>query len=205
MNHEKEYSKTAAPGCEALRIKALSSEGHFLPESALKKLSKVPHQLMIVADRGEKSVIKAVQVAVGKAGRRYVADKITGTLYDPETGRSMLGARMLEGPAPEGYEPPPREAYNFGTQPITNPPKAAPKKRRKPLKEGVERNAAGKVCGSSKHGAKLTEEIVKLIRQHKPGSSTIYLLTAKQAHERYGIAEKTVSDIRCRRSWRHLP
>ena len=205
MNHEKEYSKTDAPGCEVRRIKALSSEGHFLPESALKKLSKVPHQLMIVADRGEKSVIKAVQVAVGKAGRRYVADKITGTLYDPETGRSMLGARMLEGPAPEGYEPPPREAYNFGTQPITNSPKSAPKKRRKPLKEGVERNAAGKVCGSSKHGAKLTEEIVKLIRQHKPGSSTIYLLTAKQARERYGIAEKTVSDIRCRRSWRHLP
>ena len=205
MNHEKEYSKTAAPGCEALRIKALSSEGHFLPESALKELSKAPHRLMIVADRGEKSVIKAVQVSVGKAGRRYVADKITGTLYDPETGRSMLGARMLEGPAPEGYEPPPREAYNFGTQPITNSPKAVPKKRRKPLKEGVERNAAGKVCGSSKHGAKLTEEIVKLIRQHKPGSSTIYLLTAKQARERYGIAEKTVSDIRCRRSWRHLP
>ena len=205
MNHEKEYSKTDAPGCEVRRIRALSSEGHFLPESALKELSKAPHRLMIVADRGEKSVIKAVQVAVGKAGRRYVADKITGTLYDPETGRSMSGGRMLEGPAPEGYEPPPREAYNFGTQPITNLPKAVPKKRRKPLKEGVERNAAGKVCGSSKHGAKLTEEIVKLIRQHKPGSSTIYLLTAKQARERYGIAEKTVSDIRCRRSWRHLP
>ena len=204
MNHEKEYSKTAAPGCEALRIKALSSEGHFLPESALKKLSKVPHQLMIVADRGEKSVIKAVQVSVGKAGRRYVADKITGTLYDPETGRSMLGARMLEGPAPEGYEPTPREAYNFGTQPITNSPKAVPKKRRKPLKQGVERNAAGKVCGSSKHGAKVDEDAVRAIRAHKPGSTCIYAMTAKQAAERFGISEKTVSEIRQRRTWGHV-
>ena len=204
MNHEKEYSKTAAPGCEALRIKALSSEGHFLPESALKKLSKVPHQLMIVADRGEKSVIKAVQVSVGKAGRRYVADKITGTLYDPETGRSMLGARMLEGPAPEGYEPPPREAYNFGTQPITNSPKAVPKKRRKPLKQGVERNAAGKVCGSSKHGAKVDEDAVRAIRAHKPGSTCIYAMTAKQAAKRFGISESSVSSIRSRRTWGHV-
>ena len=204
MNHEKEYSKTDAPGCEVRHIKALSSEGHFLPESALKKLSKVPHQLMIVADRGEKSVIKAVQVSVGKAGRRYVADKITGTLYDPETGRSMLGARMLEGPAPEGYEPPPREAYNFGTQPITNPPKAAPKKRRKPLKQGVERNAAGKVCGSSKHGAKVDEDAVRAIRAHKPGTTNIFVMTAEQAAKRYGIHEKTVSDIRRRRSWGHV-
>ena len=204
MNHEKEYSKTPAAACEVRRVKALSSEGHFLPESALKELSKAPHQLMIVADRGEKSAIKAVQVAVGKAGRRYVADKITGTLYDPETGRSMSGARMLEGPAPDGYEPPQRESYNFGTQPITNSPKAVPKKRRKPLKEGVERNAAGKVCGSSKHGAKVDEDAVRAIRAHKPGTTNIFVMTAKQAAARYGIHEKTVSDIRRRRSWGHV-
>ena len=35
MNHEKEYSKTAAAGCEVRRIKALSTEGHLLPESDL--------------------------------------------------------------------------------------------------------------------------------------------------------------------------
>ena len=136
-----------------------SREGNFLSEKSVIALARVPHQLMIVSTRGDRSLIKAVQVAVGKAGRRYVADKITGTLYDPETGRSLSGARTLEGPAPEGYEPPPREAYNFGTQPITNSPKAVPKKRRKPLKQGVERNAAGKVCGSSKHGAKVDSDI----------------------------------------------
>lgn len=204
MNHEKEYSKAAAPGCEVRRIKALSSEGHFLPKSALKELSKVPPRLMIVADRGERSVIKAVQVAVGKAARRYVADKITGTLYDPETGRSMSGGRMLEGPAPEGYEPPPREAYNFGTQPITNSPNAAPKKRRKPLKEGVERNAAGKVCGSSKHSAKLTEDAVRMIRECKPGTIGLHVLTLKAAAKKFGVSESAISDVRRRRTWGHV-
>ena len=205
MNHEKEYSKTDAPGCEVRRVKALSSEGHFLPKSALKELSKAPHRLMIVADRGEKSVIKAVQVAVGKAGRRYVADKITGTLYDPETGRSLSGARTLEGPAPEGYKLPPKgEAYCFGTQPITNSPKAVPKKRGRPQKQGTERNADGKVCGSSKHSAKIDEDAVRAIRAHKRGSTCIYAMTAKQAAERFGISESYVSSIRSRRTWGHV-
>lgn len=181
-----------------------SREGNFLSEKSVIALARVPHTLMIVSTRGEKSIIKGVHVAVGKAGRRYVADKITGTLYDPETGRSLSGARTLEGPAPEGYELPPREAYNFGTQPITNSPKAAPKKRRKPLKEGVERNAAGKVCGSSKHGAKVNEDAVRAIRAHKPGSTCIYAMTAKQAAQRFGISEKTVSEIRQRRTWGHV-
>ena len=122
MNHEEEYSKTAAAGCEVLRIKSLSTEGHFLPKSALKEIARAPHTLMIVSARGEKSIIKGVHVAVGKAGRRYVADKVTGTLYDPETGRSLSGARTLEGPASEGYKLPPKgEAYCFGTQPMCSP------------------------------------------------------------------------------------
>ena len=42
------------------------------------------------------------------------------------------------------------------------------------------------------------------IRAHKPGTTDIYVMTAKQAAERYGIHEKTVSDIRRRRSWGHV-
>ena len=206
MNHEKEYSKTAAAGCDVRCIKALSTEGHLLPESALKELSKAPHRLMIVADRGERSVIKAVQVAVGKAGRRYVADKITGTLYDPETGRCLSSdARTLEGPAPEGYKLPPKgEAYCFGTQPITNSPKAVPKKRGRPAKPAIERNDSGKVCGSSKHSAKIDEDAVRAIRAHKPGSTCIYAMTARQAAERFGISESSVSSIRSRLTWGHV-
>ena len=181
-----------------------SREGNFLSEKSVIALARVPHQLMIVSTRGDRSLIKGVQVTIGKTGRRLIADKITGTLYDPETGRSMSGARMLEGPAPDGYEPPQRESYNFGTQPITNSPKAAPAKRSKPLKQGVERNAAGKVCGSSKHCAKVDEEAVRAIRAHKPGTTNIFVMTAKQAAARYGIHEKTVSDIRRRRSWGHV-
>ena len=205
MNHEEEYSKTAAAGCEVLRIKSLSTEGHFLPKSALKEIARVPHTLMIVSTRGEKSIIRGVHVAVGKAGRRYVADKITGTLYDPETGRSLTGARTLERPAPEGYKLPPKgEAYCFGTQPITSSPKAVPKKRGRPQKQGTERNSDGKVCGSSKHSAKIDEDSVRAIRAHKPGTTDIFVMTAKQAARRHGIHEKTVSDIRRRRSWGHV-
>ena len=205
MNHEKEYSKTAAAGCEVRRIKSLSTEGHFLPKSALKEISREPHTLMIVFARGEKSLIRGVHVAVGKSGRRYVADKITGTLYDPETGRSLSGVRTLEGPAPEGYKLPPKgEAFCFGTQPITNSPKAVPKKRGRPAKPAAERNADGKVCGSSKHSAKIDEDAVRAIRAHKPGSTCIYAMTAKQAAQRFGISESAVSSIRSRRTWGHV-
>ena len=177
-----------------------SRDGNFLSEKSVIALARVPHQLMIVSTRGEKSIIKGVQVAVGKAGRRYVADKITGTLYDPETGRCLSSdARTLDGPAPECYKLPPKgEAYCFGTQPITNSPKAVPKKR------SAERNADGKVCGSSKHSAKIDEDAVRAIRAHKPGTTDIFVMTAKQAAERYVIHEKTVSDIRRRRTWGHV-
>lgn len=199
MNHEKEYSKTAAAGCDVRRIKALSTEGHLLPESALKEISRAPHTLMIVSARGEKSLIRGVHVAVGKSGRRYVADKITGTLYDPETGRSLSGARTLEGPAPEGYKLPPKgEAYCFGTQPI------APKKRGRPAKPAIERNAAGKVCGSSKHSAKLTEDAVRMIRECKPGTIGIHVLTLKAAAKKFGVSENAISDVRRRRTWGHV-
>ena len=205
MNHQQEYIKTAAAGCDLRRIKALSTEGHFLPKSALKEISRVPHTLMIVSTRGEKSIIRGVHVAVGKSGRRYVADKITGTLYDPETGRSLSGARTLDGPAPEGYKLPPKgEAFCFGTQPITSSPKAVPKKRGRPQKQGAERNAAGKVCGSSKHSAKIDENAVRMIRECKPGSTCIYAMTAKRAAQMFGISEKTVSEIRQRRTWGHV-
>ena len=199
MNHETAYSKPEDSGCDVRRIKALSTEGHFLPESALKEISREPHTLMIVSARGEKPLIRGVHVAVGKSGRRYVADKITGTLYDPETGRSLSGARTLEGPAPEGYKLPPKgEAYCFGTHPITNSPKAVPKKR------SAERNADGKVCGSSKHSAKIDEDAVRAIRAHKRGSTCIYAMTAKQAAKRFGISESSVSSIRSRRTWGHV-
>ena len=200
MNHQQEYIKTAAAGCDLRRIKALSTEGHLLPESALKEIARAPHTLMIVSARGEKSIIKGVHVAVGKSGRRYVADKITGTLYDPETGRCLSSdARTLKGAAPEGYKLPPKgEAFCFGTQPI------APKKRGRPAKPAIERNDSGKVCGSSKHSAKLTEDAVRMIRECKPGTIGIHVLTLKAAAKKFGVSEKTISDVRRRRTWGHV-
>lgn len=193
MNHEQGYIKAQ-----------LSGDGPFLSEFSLKEISRAKAALMIVTTRGEESLTKGVRVELQRTGRQLIADKVTGSLYEPDSGACLSSSfRRLVGPAPEGYKLPPKpEAFSFGTQPIDTKPKRSSKLKAPP---GAVRNENGKVCGSSKHGAKLTEEIVTLIRQHKPGSSTIYLLTAKQARERYGIAEKTVSDIRCRRSWRHLP
>ena len=204
MNHETAYSKPEDSGCDVRRIKALSTEGHFLPESALKEIARAPHTLMIVSARGEKSIIKGVQVAVGKSGRRYVADKITGTLYDPETGRCLSSdARTLKGPAPEGYKLPPKgEAFCFGTQPVSA--KVAPKKRGRPAKPAAERNAAGKVCGSSKHSAKIDENAVRMIRECKPGTIGLHVLTLKAAAKKFGVSEKTISDVRRRRTWGHV-
>ena len=193
MNHEQGYIKAR-----------LSGDSPFLSKPSLKEIGRAKSVLMIVTTRGEESLIKGVRVELQRTGRRLIADKVTGSLYEPDSGACLSSSsRRLVGPAPEGYELPPKpEAFSFGAQPIDTKPKRRSKLKAPP---GAVRNENGKVCGSSKHGAKLTEEIVKLIRQHKPGSSTMYLMTAKQAKEKYGIAEKTVSDIRCRRSWRHLP
>ena len=183
-----------------------SRDGNFLSEKSVIALARVPHQLMIVSTRGEKSLIKGVQVTLGKTGRRLIADKATGTLYDPETGRCLSSdARTLEGPAPEGYKLPPKgEAYCFGTQPITSSPKAVPKKRGRPQKQGAERNAAGKVCGSSKHSAKIDENAVRMIRECKPGTIGLHVLTLKAAAKKFGVSEKTISDVRRRRTWGHV-
>ena len=186
-----------------------SREGNFLSEKSVIALARVPHQLMIVSTRGDRSLIKGVQVTLGKTGRRLIADKIAdkiaGTLYDPETGRCLSSdARTLEGPAPEGYKPPPREVYSFGTQPITNSPKAVPKKRGRPAKSEPKRNEYGKVCGSSKHSAKLTEDAVRMIRECKPGTIGIHVLTLKAAAKKFGVSENAISDVRRRRTWGHV-
>lgn len=183
-----------------------SREGNFLSEKSVIALARVPHQLMIVSTRGDRSLIKGVQVTIGKTGLRLIADKVTGTLYDQETGRCLSSdARTLEGPAPEGYKLPPKgEAFCFGTQPITNSPLSLPKKRGRPAKPAIERNGSGKVCGSSKHSAKITEADVRLIRGHKPGSTCIYLMTATQAAKRFGVSESTISGVRRRRTWGHV-
>ena len=83
MNHEKEYSKTDAAGCDVRRIKSLSTEGHFLPESALKEISREPH------------TVKPTDLM------RYLCRLVTppgGVVLDPFTGSGSTGkAATLEG------------------------------------------------------------------------------------------------------------
>ena len=192
MNYQQEYTKSR-----------LSGDGPFLSEFSLKEIGRAKSVPMIVTTRGEQSLIKGVPVQLERSGRRLIADKVTGCLYEPDSGACLSSSfRRLVGLAPEGYELPEKpEAFSFGTQPIDTKPKRRSKLKAPP---GAVRNAAGKVCGSSKHGAKVDEDAVRAIRAHKPGTTDIFVMTAKQAARRYGIHEKTVSDIRRRRSWGHV-
>ena len=182
----------------------LSQEGCYLAAGPLQSVLRAKHTPMLVETDGEESIIKAIHVEIKQTGRLFIADKITGTLYEEGTGRCMSSERRrLIGPVPEGYEPKKREAqvFEYGYQVIGGKkPKGRAKKD-----PSASRNDAGKVCGASKHSAKLDEEGVRLIRQHRPGSTIRYVLTNKQCQERFGVSKCCVDDVRMRRTWRHVP
>lgn len=182
----------------------LSQEGCYLAAGPLQSVLRAKHTPMLVETDGEESIIKAIHVEIQQTGRLFVADKITGGLYEEGTGRCMSSERRrLIGPVPDGHTLKKREAkaFEYGYQAI-----GGKHRPRKPGKGSeVTRNAAGKVCGASKHSAKLDEEGVRLIRQHRPGSTTRYVLTNKQCQERFGVSKCCVDDVRMRRTWRHVP
>lgn len=180
----------------------LSQEGCYLAAGPLQMLQRSKHTPMLVETDGEESIIKAIHVEIEQTGRLFIADKITGGLYNPQTGRCLSSTRrVLVGPVPDGYEIKRKtaEVFEYGYQAIGGK-KARPKKD-----PNASRNEAGKVCGASKHSAKLTEEGVRLIRQKRPGTTTCYVLTNKQCQEKFGVSKCCVDDVRMRRTWRHVP
>lgn len=182
----------------------LSQEGCYLAAGPLQMLQRSKRTPMLVETDGEESIIKAIHVEIEQTGRLFIADKITGGLYDPTTGRCMSSERRrLIGPVPEGHTLKKREAkvFEYGYQAIGG--------RNRPRKPGkgseVTRNESGKVCGASKHSAKLTEADVRMIRQKRIGTTTCYVLSNKQCQERFGVSKCCVDDVRTRRTWRHVP
>ena len=182
----------------------LSQEGCYLAAGPLQSVHRAKHTPMLVETDGEESIIKAIHVEIQQTGRLFIADKITGGLYDPETGCCMSSKRRrLIGPVPEGHTLKKREAkaFEYGYQAIGGKkPKVRAKKD-----PNASRNEADKVCGASKHSSKLTEADVRLIRQKRPGTTTCYVLTNKQCQERFGVSKCCVDDVRMRRTWRHVP
>lgn len=174
---------------------AISQDGPYLASGCVQSISRAPFTRMLVRTRGEESIIRAVTVRT-KAGRELIADKITGTIYDPTTGRCLSSdARELAGPVPEGYVTKPRvSAFDFGKQVVSTTPKKAP----------AARNAAGKVCGADKHSAKLNEEAVRLIRQKKPGSRDCYVMTNRQLQLQFSVSKSCIDDIRRYLTWTHV-
>ena len=81
----------------------ISDEGPFIASGSLMALLRAKHTPMVVETDGEESIIKAIHVEIEQTGRLFVGDKITGGLYDPETGRCMSSERRrLVGPVPDG-------------------------------------------------------------------------------------------------------
>ena len=145
-------------------------------------INRAPFTPMIVRTHGVESIIKAVQIESDKTGRRYLADRVTGTIYDPETGRCVSSsARQIVGPVPEGYTPPKRavSSFSYGTQPI------AKRKRGRPVGGGV-----------GPERARLSEDDERQIRAKKAGSTCCYVLTNKQCQERFGVSKSCVDNVR---------
>ena len=173
----------------------LSPVAQCLSEFGLKSISRADvHQYLVSSKFGD-CVIKGVTVKLKGWSGEYIADKVTGTLYRVGNGACLSSdQRRLVG-LYEGQQ----------LKPAVSALKTTLSKPLRVRKTDAVRGEKGRVCGSSKHSAIITEEIVMEIRQHKPGTDSIFVLTSQQAAEKYGITTKTVSDIRRRRTWRHVP
>ena len=75
----------------------LSQEGCYLAAGPLQSVLRAKHTPMLVETDGEESIIKAIHVEIQQTGRLFIADKITGTLY--EEGVRLIRQRRLSSPA----------------------------------------------------------------------------------------------------------
>jgi hypothetical protein len=130
----------------------------------------------------------------------YLADVVTGTLYREDTGLCMTSSsRRVTGPGEEPTEPGKyAERYGYGYQQIgASKPKLPPAEPAKP------KLGRGKLCGEGKGSAKLTEEIVRKLREVNPATGMHVVRTATAMKE-WGVSRGAISDVRRRRTWGHV-
>lgn len=179
----------------------LDNESLCLSSNSIREIFKRQHALMHVESTFGDSTIKAVRCKIKGWDGIYLADRVTGTLYRENDGSCLTSSfRRITGPA-EKEIPNRFDANGFccGTQPIN--PKASPVIVEK-KKEKIDNR--GKQCGEKKGSAKVTEAIVRQIRELRECSLRYYKLTSKQCQEKFGIGKSTVDDIRQRKTWRHV-
>lgn len=178
----------------AMHSLSISDTGPCLSEPSLRKIAKAKYQPMrVITEPNMESIIPAVSVRVSGWPGEWLADRKTGTLYAPDSGRCMSSKdRKIVGLA-DSLKPTQHTAFSYGTQPIGSREKPAP---------STPKLGRGKLCGEKKGGAKLTEEIVRAIRSKKCDGS--YMLTTKMVIEKFGICRSSVSDVRARKTWGHV-
>lgn len=129
----------------------------------------------------------------------YLADVVTGTLYREESGQCVTSStRRVIGPGDEPGKPGRfAERYGYGYQQIGSSLPKAPEPEKKP------KLGRGKLCGEGKGGAKLTEEIVRRLREVNPATG-MHVVRTDAAMKEWGVSRAEISDVRRRRTWGHV-
>ena len=174
----------------------VSDEAHCLTTRSTEMIGKAKFEPMRVSTPAGDSIIPMVRVTLRRLPGEYLADRNTGTLYCPNTGkcfssgvRKVLG---LAGELPKAEKP----KYDFARRTTSSEIIVIEKA---PAKQKLGR---GKQCGEAKGMSKLTEEIVKSMRAKKDDGG--YFITAKEAQSRFGISKSTVADVRSGKTWLHV-
>ena len=132
-------------------------------------LRRTKYEEMLVSTVTGESVIKGVRVTVKGCAKSVIADRITGTLYDEETGECWSGGtRRLIGPAPKGWRP--KESVEIVKHEATP---QAPRRRM----------------------AELSREEIERIREKRP-STNCFRLQNVEAQQMFWVSKATIDNVR---------
>lgn len=179
----------------------LDDEAACLSAKALQSIYRSKFSLMRVACATGDCTIKAVRCTIKGWRGTYLADRATGTLYREADGMCLTSTarRLVDLASKEIPKQPDNKGFCYGTQPIN--PERSPVIQAK-REERIKKHDRPR--GEAKASSKVTEAIVRQIRERKECSPRYYKLTSKQCQEMFGIGKYTVEDIRQRKTWGHV-
>lgn len=167
----------------------LSDEAHCLTTRSTEMIGKAEFEPMRVSTPAGDSIIPMVRVTLRRLPGEYLADRNTGTLYCPNTGKCFSsGVRKVLGLSVAPVVEPARPRYDYGRQVITKEEKAPPK----------EKVGRGNGLGT----AKLNEDTVRALREKREDGS--FSIACAEATRRFGISKSTVYEVRSGKTWLHV-
>lgn len=174
-----------------LPVFKVDQEFFCLGVKSIKRAVRSSHAWMRVESAEGVAMRKMARCLLRRHGDRvFLADVVTGTLYREDTGQCMTSsARRVIGPGEEPKEPGKyAERYGYGYQQIgASKPKLPPAEPAKPK--------LGR--------AKLTEELVRKLREVNPATG-MYVVRTATAMQEWGVSRGAISDVRRRRTWGHV-